>query len=330
MIRKLVNKIAQRFRRFMGIEQIQTNQRKIILDVNGKNRILNEINRSVNELRRELKSQEHLLGKAKSYLEFSSIDVKQMRQSLKFQNFHKLVSLLTPMDVLDAKYTRVGNNFDGGYIMLDGFSANNVDAAYSFGIANDVSWDEEIAKRGIHVYMYDHTINELPKHNSHFHFYKKGVTGDLEEDCLDTLNNLIVRNGHQKSNKLLLKMDIEGNEWNVFEHAPSSVINQFSQIVIEFHGLDPNASNEDLSKILLVLNKINQTHQSIHVHANGYCQIHWLCELALPHLLEVTYIRRADYEDRLVQNTRKFPTKIDQPTFSWLPDVSLGIFAADK
>ena len=311
-MKKLMKRIALPFRRFLGVEQV-----------------LDTLRQQHELLRRELKSHQHQLDSATSYLEFATIDDARMRESNKFQNFHEIIALLTPMDVSGAKYTRVGQQYDGGYIMLDDVPSRKIDAAYSFGISSDVSWDEEIAGLGIDIYMYDHTIEKLPKQNPRFHFFKEGVTGDPEEKGLETLSNLIRRNGHERSKNLLLKMDIEGYEWSVFEETPSAVIGQFVQIVIELHGLIPSRSKADLSQLLSVLKKINQTHQSVHVHANGHCPISWLGELALPNLLEVTYVRRADYADRLVPNTRTFPTEIDQPTFPWLPDINLGKFASE-
>ena len=317
MIKKLLKRIAQPVRRFIGTEQVlhQLQRQQDLLQ---------------RQLKRQLKTQKHQLDRATSYLEFATIDDKRMRESNKFHNFHEIIPLLSPMDISGAKYRRVGRDYDGGYIMLDDFSSRNIDVAYSFGISNDVSWDEEIAELGIDVFMYDHTIDELPRQHSRFHFFKKGVTGNPKEEGLETLSNLIAHNGHQNSENLILKIDIEGYEWSVFEETPSNVINQFSQIVIELHELNPSRSPADLSKVLSVLNKINQTHQSIHVHANGSCRISWLGELVLPHVLEVTYIRRADYADRLVQNTRTFPTKIDQPTNPSLPDIPLETFTIVK
>lgn len=292
----------------------------------GTRKILRNLQGQIRQLKGELRSQKQQLDKATSYLEFATIDEGRMRESTKFQNFQKIISLLSPMDISDANYRRFGRDNDGGYVMLDDFCSRRVDAAYSFGISNDVSWDEDIAKLGIHVYMYDHTIEKLPKQNRYFHFFKEGVTGNPEEKGLETLSNLLVRNGHGNSNDLILKMDIEGYEWSVFEETPGSVINQFSQIVMEFHGLDPNKSTEELSYIFSILKKIRQTHQPIHVHANGQGLISWLGGMALPDVLEVTYIRQADYADRLIQNTRTFPTEIDQPTHPWLTDIHLGTF----
>jgi hypothetical protein len=312
MFSRLANKIARTFRTLLGTEQV-----------------LNLLEQQQQQLIKEFKAQQHRLDRATSYLEFTAIDQARLRESNKFQNLHEIISLLAPKDIVGAKYRRVGRDYDGGYVMLDDFSSRKVDAAYSFGINDDVSWDEEIAEHGIDIYMYDHTIDKLPKYHSRFHFFKEGVTGDPDEAGLETLSNLLRRNGHQASQNLLLKMDIEGYEWAVFEETPSAVIGQFSQIVIELHGLNPNRSKEDLSQILAVLKKINLTHQSVHVHANGYSPIHWLGELALPTLLEVTYIRRADYADKFAPNSRTFPTELDQTTLPWLPDVPLGTFSSE-
>ena len=308
MIKKMFQQLVQPVRSILSVEQVLQQQTQLIV---------------------ELKAQRHQLDRVASYLEFATIDDTRMRESNKYRNFHEIIPLLTPMDVLGAKYRRVGRDFDGGYVMLDDFSSRKIDAAYSFGINDDVSWDEAMAALGMDIFMYDHTIEKLPKQNSRFHFFKEGVTGDPEEKGLETLTRLVARNGHQKARNLILKMDVEGYEWDVFEETSSDVMGQFSQIVLEWHGLNPNKPKADLAKVLAVLKKINQTHQAIHVHANGYCPVSWLGAWVLPHVLEVTYIRRSDYADRLVRNTRSFPTKLDQPTFPWLPDVPLGTFSTE-
>lgn len=277
-------------------------------------------------LNQAIKLQSIQLDRVVFYMEHIDFDESKIKTSNKFQNFHNLISLLTPMDISDSRYRRIGKDNDGGYVMLDDFSPQTIAAAYSFGISDDVSWDEVIANMGIDVYMYDHTIEKLPKQNKRFHLFKEGVTGKPQSG-LDKLSNFIQRNGHQKSKNLLLKMDIEGYEWSVFDETPSEVINQFHQIVIELHGLSPQKSKEELSVIFSVLSKINKTHQPIHIHANGHTPVSWLGHWAIPQLLEVTYIRREDYAERFIQNNRSFPTDIDQPTFPWLPDVPLGKFS---
>ena len=124
-------------------------------------------------------------------------------------------------------------------------------------------------------------------------------------------------------------MDIEGAEWDVFDETPSAIVQQFSQIVLEFHGLVPRRTANGSSLILKVLKKINETHQSIHVHANTASSTLWIGDIVLPSLLEVTFIRRRDFQHRLVSNGRRFPTELDQPTLAGLRDLDLGTFSID-
>lgn len=306
MMNKLFKRFTRLLRRILGTEQI------------------------FQQLERELIAQRHTIERTNAYLEFATIDEARFKASNKYQHFNQFISILEPMDVADAKYRRVGRDYDGGYVMLDDFCLENVESAYSFGINDDVSWDRDMANMGIDVYMYDHTIEKLPESNPHFHFFREGVTGDSKEKGLQTLSNLVRRNGHEASKNLILKMDIEGCEWNVLQATPSAVIAQFTQIVIELHDLDPTRSSGELSHMISALEKLNQTHQSIHVHANGLNGVTWLGESALPKTLEVTYIRKEDYKNRLVQNTRTFPTEYDRPNAPWLNDIYLGPFAVER
>lgn len=276
---------------------------------------------------RELMQCRLRLDKIISLIEYSMLDAAKVRSSDAYVRCVEIVSLLSPMDVSEGTYARIGCDFDGGYVMLDDFSNRKAEAAYSLGIDQDVSWDEAIAKRGIDVYMYDHTIERLPKGHPKFHYCKTGVTGYNKGRNLETLASIISNNNHAGYDNMILKMDIEGCEWDVFDETSSETIGRFSQIVVEFHGLSPDMSDTDFSRVKNVLCKINQTHQSIHVHANTGVSPTWIGGIVLPNMLEVTYVRRRDFGHRLVANQRQFPTEIDQPTFKGRPDLHLGRFA---
>jgi hypothetical protein len=263
-------------------------------------------------------------------LKHSSAGLEKIKTTPTYKRCAGIISLLSPMDVKDGKFVRIGRSFDGGYIMLDNFQTEKIDAAYSYGINNDVSWDEDIANRGIDVFMFDHTIEQLPKHHPKFHFFKIGLTGHKKGANLNTLEECIAKNGHTRCRNLIMKMDIEGCEWDVFKEISADVLNQFSQIVVEFHNLSSAVYDQKESLITDVLKKINQTHQSIHVHANSALFPLWVGDLVIPELLEVTYIRRIDVKEKLIRNTREFPTEIDQPNLERLPDIYLGNFSVDR
>ena len=94
------------------------------------------------------------------------------------------------MDVKGKNKIRIGHNYDGGYILLDDF--DNIKIAYSFGIANEISFEKSLANKNINVFMYDHTIVSLPYENPNFHWKKIGLSSEHSEDKnMKTLNEII-------------------------------------------------------------------------------------------------------------------------------------------
>ena len=83
--------------------------------------------------------------------------------------------LISPKAVIGKKRILIGEKKDGCYVLLNDFK--NIKIAYSFGISNMIQFDNDLANRGIDVYMYDHTINSLPYNNSKFHWEKIGICG---------------------------------------------------------------------------------------------------------------------------------------------------------
>jgi len=274
--------------------------------------------------------QQQLLALANG-LQYLFTDPKAVKATTTYKRCAQIISLLSPMDVEGAKYSRIGKDFDGGYVMLEDFESAPIDAAYSFGIADDVSWDQEIADRGIDVYMYDHTIDDLPTLHPRFRYFKLGITGEKKDADLKTLNEILATNGHTQHKNLIMKMDIEGCEWDVFQKAEESILDQFAQIVVEFHGLVAAVyDHEALMTVVSVLEKINKTHQSVHVHANGSTVPLLIGGLAISDVMEVTYLRRGDGKHKFVLNARQFPTELDQPTYQGGYDVYLGRFDGDS
>ena len=164
--------------------------------------------------------------------------------------------LIAPKKIVGKKRILVGNKADGCYVLLDDFK--DIKYAYSFGISTMVQFDNELTKRDIDVYMYDHTINGLPYNNTKFHWKKKGIAGKGEiTQKLDTLENYINENGHKDEKNMILKIDTEGAEWNALIDISEDVLNQFKYILIEFHF--NNLKKGDI--YYQVLKKLHKTHQ---------------------------------------------------------------------
>ncbi len=210
--------------------------------------------------------------------------------------------------------------------MLDHFPSE-LEAAYSFGINYDASWDLQIADKGIPVHLYDHTIPAPPQMHHNFHFQPRGICGHRRAPGLMTLADCLRQNGHSNAVALLLKMDVEGWEWDVFSECPSTLLDKFQQIVVEYHGLTHSAYQpRRFGETIQILEKLNQTHQVVHVHANSLSSVLAVKRLVLPDLLEVTYIRRSDFSHKIVDDERIFPTDLDEPTLDSSPALYLGRF----
>lgn len=240
-----------------------------------------------------------------------------------------ILSLVSPMDVVGGTLVRKGCPNDGGYIMLDSGLRSAV--AYSLGIAGDVSWDLDMAALGCQIYQYDHTIDALPVSHPAFHWFRIGIAAqDSPDGLMCSLDTLIQRNGHVGRNDLILKMDIEGAEWDLFETMPESTLRQFSQIVMEMHHFAGAAGHPSgplfYQKFENILRKLDATHQCVHVHANNNGGLGIIGGTIIHDLLELTYVRRSDHQ--FEECRRIFPTPIDMPNVTTAPDYFLGPLGA--
>lgn len=141
---------------------------------------------------------------------------------------------LRPHKVENYNKVRIGGPSDGGYILLDDF--NHIDLALSFGISDNDAWDLEIAKKDIQVLQFDHTVDDAPSSHKFLRFHRKMVSNTTSDQSV-TLSELV--SNHPKSNKpnIILKIDIETCEWDIFDQSDDEVLSQISQIICEYHNL---------------------------------------------------------------------------------------------
>lgn len=249
-----------------------------------------------------------------------------MPQDLSVSSAHmvkNVLRLLRPHKLVGASKVRTGRFFDGGYVMLDRFEG--VQAAYSLGINDDVSWDLDMARRGIPVYQYDHTIEGLPEEHELFHWEPKCISGiGDEENGVETLEGLMAKNGHSDYDNMILKCDIEESEWLLLEKTPNSVLRKFSQIVIELHNMAYLTDTYHGNNVRRAIANLTSSHRVVHVHANNFAQWSVIGGIPVPAVLEVSLVRTSEGE--LVQSDEVFPTAMDMPCHAGEADMYLGRF----
>jgi FkbM family methyltransferase len=142
--------------------------------------------------------------------------------------------LLEPKKVVDYKKIRVGNEGDGGYVQID--DLEGISHALAFGVSGNDSWDLAMAKAGIPVEQFDHAIERAPSSHPLLHFHRKMISVDATAETA-TLSDLVVEHSKLGAPDLILKIDIEGCEWEVFDRATDAVLSRLAQVVCEFHDL---------------------------------------------------------------------------------------------
>jgi hypothetical protein len=124
---------------------------------------------------------------------------------------------------------------------------------------------------------------------------------------------------------LILKIDIEGDEWPVLDAMPSSAFARFAQITGEFHFFSEIVLNEDqYQRARRVLDKLDRHFCVIHNHATNGHPILNVAGVLVPSLMEITFASRARYQFK--PSTECFPTPLDAPNHPHLPEIHTGGF----
>ncbi len=248
------------------------------------------------------------------------------------EHIFELYDLIRPKTYPGLKKIRIGNRAsDGGYVMIDDFEG--MKGALSLGIGNDISWDLEMSQYGVDIYQFDHTVEapDAVKNNPLLHFHQCGISGiQGQHPKMKTIGEILSQEMSGYVGDLILKIDIDGYEWEVFEHMPMEILRRFRQICIEIHNPlgRPSQSNWRLRN-LNILRKLHSVFAPVHLHANNASPPRMFCGYAVPKLLEITYIRRDGQSFNDSQES--FPGEYDVPNIASLPEIKIGeILARSK
>ena len=281
------------------------------------NKIIKNLEDNIKNQDNKIKRQENIIKKAY----YKSLILNQQFEIFfsyldNMKNKSCIYQILKPKGVVGKNKVRIGAKGDGGYVLLDDFK--NIKIAYSFGISNEISFDKELADKNIDIFMYDHTINALPFTNPKFHWKKIGITYKKENNTNNkTFNEILEENGHIKEKDMILKIDIEGGEWNILNEINKEILLQFKYMVIEFHFSIKNASLYQE-----VFQKLNQTHQIFHLHCNNCCPIINFDGYNFCSALEVSFIIRE--KNSFIDYSEYFPVKnIDYKNIGSKEDINL-------
>ena len=213
---------------------------------------------------------------------------------------------------------RMGSSNDGGYLLpndLDGICG-----CFSPGVANSSSLEYTCAELGMDVFMADYSVDGPAARHERFHFTKKFV-GVTSNDQFITLDKWVLDNDRDPRSDLLLQIDIEGFEYEVFLSASDQLMQRFRIIVAEFHRLDQLWCKPFFGLASRVFEKIQQTHYCVHVHPNNWRGSVKKGDVEIPINMEFTFIRK-DRVDAFDFAT-EFPHPLDVDNVTHKPPLTL-------
>lgn len=226
---------------------------------------------------------------------------------------------------------RLGNQHDGGYVVCE-HDVNESDFLLSFGVNDDWTFEESFlsVNSKVSLHAYDHSIDFLvmliksfaalpnlvlrriglfeflrrfllpARFRSFFagdnvHFKEKVAIIDLGKFEV-SIESIFSRTS---SNRIFLKMDIEGSEYAVL----SEIVKRAERVtgmVIEFHDI-----GIELDGFLSSLSELSNSFDITHIHGNNYDS--WLRDIEFPNVIELTLSRKGIHSRKMSNLSAPIP-----------------------
>jgi hypothetical protein len=234
----------------------------------------------------------------------------------------RILRPLRPYRVLGLDKARFGDPNDGGYVCFDDF--RGVDTALSLGIDHNVSWDIHVADRGLTIHQFDHTVKAPRPTDRRMMFTRKRIAVHASPET-ESLESIVVQHDKRLERpNIILKMDIENDEWAVFDAVSLEALSGFSQIICEMHAFEFLVYTEWRHRAARVIRKLTDNYAVVHVHANNNAATTNHGNVYVPNVIEMTFVNKRAYS--LIEENDLFPGALDAPCNPGAPDIFLGCF----
>ena len=150
----------------------------------------------------------------------------------------QLWQALQPVTLANCDLQRFGEAYDGGYLVCANLLPG-VAAGYSYGISGYDGWGCQVATTlRVPVHQYDCFDTRQPACAAGTVFHAECIgtePADVDGRHFDSMARQMAANGHAGA-RVVMKMDVEGAEWNAFLTASDATLDQIDQLIVELHG----------------------------------------------------------------------------------------------
>jgi hypothetical protein len=183
-----------------------------------------------------------------------------------------LFDLLQPVALANCRLERFGEPNDGGYLMC-GNLLTAVESGYSYGISGYDKWGCDISSTlRVPVHQYDCfnlTEPACPGGKTVFHPECVAATAaTIEGRPFDSIENQFRKNG-DATKRIVLKIDVEGAEWDSLLSTPDEVLQRIDQIAVEFHWEMDGSRWMQQERYIRLVQRLKQFFEIAHIHFNN-------------------------------------------------------------
>jgi len=238
---------------------------------------------------------------------------------------------------------RIGPKKDGGYV-IDKRVIKKTKKIISCGLNDDWEFEREFLKinRKCKIIAYDHTVDkkfwvkrfkkdiislllfkkiklekilDVFKYINYLRFFNS-VNKHIIRKVVNNkrkYNEISISNVLKNQNNLILKIDIEGDEYKILEQINNEFI-KINLLIIEFHNIDKNSN-----KIKNFIKKTN--FKIIHIHGNNFAGKNKNKD---PKVVEMTLINSKKFKTSEYRSNFKYPIRgLDYKNLKRRPDIEL-------
>jgi hypothetical protein len=198
------------------------------------------------------------IGAAALWYGFESLEREpeaQIRQGL--------FDALAPVTLSNCQLERFGEANDGGYLLCANL-LGDVKVGYSYGISGYDGWGCEVSTRlGVAVHQYDCFDTRQPACPADTRFHAECIGPDrriVDGRVFGSLDHHFLANGGTRA---VVKMDVEGAEWDALMAAPDDVLDRIDQLAIEFHHVHER-------RFLDTVRRLKRFFHVVNVHYNNF------------------------------------------------------------
>ena len=245
---------------------------------------------------------------------------------------HKKYNFLKP--IKNSKLIRLGRNHDGGYV-VDASIVENCNTLITFGLGPDWTFELDYIKKNVDVkiYMYDFSVSSLPyikdlikylrrfltfrtqyksvsdrfnylkKYLNFFkiknvNFYKEKIAFPIKDKIDTDIDKVFSK--ISKENNFLLKIDIEGSEYEIIDQI-LNYSDRIEMLIFEFHWIDKKEET-----FLNSVKKLQNKFDIIHIHGNNHFD---KLPTGLPVIIEMTLLNKKYNLKKEREYVLNFPIK---------------------